>query len=314
MWENFTASANAILPLMLCIGIGYLARQALRIGDDAFYSRCNKFCFDVFMPVMMFTNIYEAEIASAFQPKLLIFSLGAIFLVAVAAFWVARRITLDPHRRAVLTQGIFRSNYVIFGIPVAANLYGEGNIAAAALLSAVAVPFFNVLAVITLEYYSNRKTGIKPLLFGVAKNPLILGAVAALLAKALPFELPYFLTKSAADLGDAATPMALVILGASLQFSSFRRNARELAWGVLGKTVIVPLICIPAAVLLGFRDVALLSLTILFASPTAVSSFTMAEAAGHDGPLAAQQVVLSSVVSLGTVFLWIFALRSFGLL
>ena len=108
--------------------------------------------------------------------------------------------------------------------------------------------------------------------------------------------------------------MALVILGATLEFGSVRGNKKYLAIGIIGKTVVVPLVMIPIAVLLGFRDISLLAITILFAAPTAVSSFTMAEAAGHDGELAAQQVVFSSVVSLFTVFLWIFALRSMGLI
>ncbi len=97
-------------------------------------------------------------------------------------------------------------------------------------------------------------------------------------------------------------------------FQAIGKNLRSLAIGVLGKTIIVPLLTIPIAVLCGFRGIELLSLTILFASPTAVSSYTMAEAAGHDGELAGQQVVFSSLVSLLTVFLWIFALKTFALI
>lgn len=311
--ENLIISANAVLPLMICIAVGYIARR-MKFGDDAFFSKCNSFCFKVFMLMMMFINIYDADITTAFQPDLIVFAVISILSVTLVTFFVIRLIAKDGSRRAVLTQAIFRSNYVIFGLPVAANLYGDGNVATAALLSAVAVPIFNVLAVFTLEYYSDRKTGVKSLLKGIATNPLILGAVAALLMMALPIELPSALHKAISDLGKVATPLALVILGATFRFGAIRKNLKYLTIGVIGKTVIVPLVIIPLAVLLGFRDIALLSLTILFAAPTAVSSFTMAEAAGHDGELAGQLVVFSSIVSLFTVFLWIFALKSFALI
>ncbi len=311
--ENLIISLNAVLPLMICIGVGYVARR-MKLGDEQFFLKCNSFCFKVFMSMMMFTNIYDADITTAFQPALIAFAVAAILLVTAAAFFIVRALVPDSSRRAVLTQAIFRSNYVIFGIPVAANLYGEGNVATAALLSAVAVPIFNVLAVFTLEYYSDRKTGVKSLLKGIATNPLILGAVAALIMMALPVRIPTAVHDAVQDLGQAATPLALVILGATFRFGAVRKNLRYLTIGIIGKVLLVPLLVIPVAILLGFRDIALLSLTILFASPTAVTSFTMAAAAGHDGELAGQQVVFSSIAALFTVFLWIFVLKSFALI
>lgn len=312
--DNLIISANAVLPLMLCIGVGYLTRR-LNWADGAFFTKCNSYCFKAFMSVMLFSNVYNADLKTAFQPKLVLFTIVSVLFVAAATFFVVRLLVKTPSQRAVLTQGIFRSNYVIFGIPVAANVYGDGNIATAALLSAVAVPLFNVLAVLTLEYYSTaHKSSWKSILKGVVTNPLILGAVVGFVMKLMPFGLPYALSKAVSDLAKIATPLALVVLGGTFRFRAVGGNLRNLTIGVLGKTVIVPLIMIPIAVLCGFRGIELLSLTILFASPTAVSSFTMAEAAGHDGELAAQQVVFSSLFALFTVFLWIFALKSLALL
>ncbi len=311
--ENLIISANAVLPLMICMAVGYIARL-MKWGDDAFYIKCNSFCFKVFMSMMMFNNIYHADLRTAFQPKLILFTVVSVLAVAFGSFFAVRLLVKDGSRRAVLTQGIFRSNYVIFGLPVAINIYGEGNVATAALLSAVAVPMFNVLAVFALEYYSAKRTGILSVLKGVATNPLILGAAAAVVFKLLSIPLPYALDEAVADLGNVATPLSLVLLGATFRFGEVRKNLRYLAIGLLGRIVVVPAVMIPIAVLLGFRGISLLSLTILFASPTAVSSFTMAQAAGHDGELAAQQVVFSSILSLFSVFLWIFALKSLALI
>ncbi len=50
------------------------------------------------------------------------------------------------------------------------------------------------------------------------------------------------------------------------------------------------------------------------ASPTAVNSYIMAQQAGGDGKLAGEAVVFTSALSVVTIFLFVFALRSLGLL
>ena len=54
------------------------------------------------------------------------------------------------------------------------------------------------------------------------------------------------------------------------------------------------------AILLGFTHEELGVIIILFGAPCAVSCFPMADAMGGDGQLAASQVVLSTVISMGS--------------
>ncbi len=70
----------------------------------------------------------------------------------------------------------------------------------------------------------------------------------------------------------------------------------------------------PISIWLGFRDVELLGLMLIFASPTAISSFTMAQKMDADSDLAAQIVVFTSAFCILTVFLWIFLLKQFSLI
>lgn len=58
-----------------------------------------------------------------------------------------------------MIQGIFRSNYVIFGVAVVENMYGSANTVTAAILSAVLVPMYNFLAVIALSFSEERGSG-----------------------------------------------------------------------------------------------------------------------------------------------------------
>ena len=325
MGENLAISVNAVLPLIICMAAGYLFRR-IKLVDEGFCRKCNTFCFKTFLPLMIFMNVYNSDLESAVQPGAFLFAAAAVLVIFAAAFLLIPRIvrkgSVDSagspvsaaSRQAVLIQCIFRSNFVIFGYQVVANVYGAGEAAVASVMAAIVVPLYNVLAVITLEYFTNSKNGLRPVILGIIKNPLIIGAVAALLFKLSGLTLPAPLYTGLSDMAGMATPLALVVLGGTFHFDALRRNAGALAIGTLGKIVVPPLVMVPIAAALGFRDANLLSLVIVFASPAAVNSYTMAAAYGHDPELAGQLVVVTSVLSMVSVFGWIFLLRMLGLI
>lgn len=72
--------------------------------------------------------------------------------------------------------------------------------------------------------------------------------------------------------------------------------------------------CISLVVLLGFRGVELAVLMAMFVTPTAVSSFTMAQSVGANDDLAGQIVVWGSIFSIVTIFIWITILQYASLL
>ena len=325
MGENLAISVNAVLPLIICMAAGYLFRRT-KLVDEGFCRKCNTFCFKTFLPLMIFMNVYNSDLESAVQPGAFLFAAAAVLVIFAAAFLIIPRIvkkgSVDSagspvsaaSRQAAFIQCIFRSNFVIFGYQVVANVYGAGEAAVASVMAAIVVPLYNVLAVITLEYFTNSKNGLRPVILGIIKNPLIIGAVAALLFKLSGLTLPAPLHTGLSDMAGMATPLALVVLGGTFHFDALRRNAGALAIGTPGNIVVSRLIMVPIAAALGFRDANLLSLVIVFASPAAVNSYTMAAAYGHDPELAGQLVVVTSVLSMVSVFGWIFLLRTLGLI
>ena len=127
-------------------------------------------------------------------------------------------------------------------------------------------------------------------------------------------ELPVSIEKTVSDISKIATPLAFILLGSSFKFSAFSAYIKQLLITVLGKLIIVPAIILYIAALLGFRDIELTCLLSVFASPTAVSSYTMAQQMDGDDLLAGQIVVFTSLLSIITVFLWIFILKQLYLI
>ena len=232
-----------------------------------------------------------------------------VFFVSTA---VVMKIEPSNRSRGAMIQAIYRSNFVIMGMPVAANICG-GDIAVTAFAVTVVVPVYNILAVTLLETFRGGKPDPLHILKGIAKNPLIIGAVLGLLTIPLGIVLPSPVEKVVTSMNNVASPMALLILGMSLDPGNFGEKKRNLAVCVLGRLVFVPAFALTGGALLGLRGVAFVTLIAIFASPTAVASFTMAEQMDSDGPLAANAVVASSALASVTMFGWIFLFICLGM-
>lgn len=308
MTDKLLLCLSAVLPLLLVVAVGYAAKRAGLIREQD-VPRANKWAFSVFMPLMCFYNIYSSDLSSALRPELIVFTVCAILAVyALSVLFALRAVTRRESRSAVI-QGLFRSNYVILGLPLAAGLCADGDIGVAAVLGAVVVPIFNALAVITLEIYRGQKPDGKKLLLGILRNPLILGSLAGILFLALGIRLPEFLEKPVRDLGKAASPLMLFLLGAFFSFKIRGGSRGCLAAVCAGRLLVIPALTLACAIALGFRGIELISLLAVFASPTAVASFTMAEQMGADADLAGSIVVSTSFLSAFTLFGWSFLLK-----
>ena len=80
------------------------------------------------------------------------------------------------------------------------------------------------------------------------------------------------------------------------------------------RLVLLPLVMVPLGWLIGLRSVELFLVLIIFGTPVATASYPMAHNMGGDGPLAGQLVFVSTVASLGTIFLFIYTMSRLGLL
>lgn len=311
--SNLVLSFNVVLPLFLCIALGYGLKR-ISMYDGPALNTMNRLCFKVFLPIHLFNSIYTTDLSSAFNGKLIGVAVAGVLLWFLLLMAVIPRLEGENSRRGVLVQAMFRSNFVLFGLPVATSLCGENRVGVTSLLIAVVVPLFNILAVICLETFRGGKPSFRKMGIGIITNPLIIASLLGIVFYFLHISLPYAVSKTVTDLARIATPLSLVVLGGSFTFRKLRGYMKQLWLGVAGKLLIAPLLMIPLGVALGFRDVELISLMIMSGSPTAVSSFTMAQQMDGDGELAAQLVVFTTGLSVISIFLWIFILKQLALI
>lgn len=304
-------SANAVLPMCLIMALGYGTRRLGWIRREEI-SAINKIAFRIFLPCLLYYNVYCSDLSGSFDPLLMAYAVGGVLLTFGLSLGYTLLTEKLPERRGVMIQGMFRSNYVIMGIPVATALLGADQLGTVSILIAVVVPLFNMLSVVVLEVFRGQKPKPLHILGQIAKNPLVIGSVLGILTLAAGIRLPHILEQTIQNISAIASPLQLFLLGAFFQFSGLKTYRCELVTVSAAKLIVSPGLFLGLGALLGFRGVAFVSLIGIFASPTAVNSFTMAQQMGGDAELAGDIVVTTSAVSILTMFLWIFLFKSLG--
>lgn len=311
--ENIRVSLNTVLPMFLMIGVGCLAKQRRMISAEA-VREANGLCFKLFMSVLLFQNIYTSDLGASFHGPLLALCMVGILAEFLLGLLLIPRIEPSNPARGVMLQGFFRTNTVLLGLPIATSLFGTGRVGQVSVIVAFVVPFINILSVVALELYRGGKPNARKILRGVVTNPLVLGAAAGMAVVLTGLRLPSVVESAVSGIARAATPLALVLMGASLDFSRFRTSARNLTICVLERLVVMPAVFIAIAVFMGFRDVALCTVMVVFGAPVAVNSYTMVLQMDGDADLAGGIVLLTTGFSCLTLFLWIWLLKTLGLL
>ena len=314
--ESLQIALEIMLPLFLMMAVGYIVRLAGLLNETSAY-QMNRVIFTVFLPMLVFQNIYTIDIDALwynFDSWMLFYALAGVILQFLIALCIAFLSEKDNSRRGVVLQGMFYGNFVLFGIPVCNALFGRDAAGPASLLVAVILPLYYVLAVIALELFRGGHPSFFRTLKDIFTNPLILASIAGILCLAFRIKLPRFLSETVSSLASIAAPLAFVILGASFSFRKIGDSVKSLCLTLGGKLLFFPIFFLLLAALLGFRGSSLAVLLVVFASPVAVSSFTMAQQMDGDENLAGQLVVFSSLLSVGTMFLFIFLLGQFALI
>lgn len=334
MLDIFLYSANALLPITILTALGFFLRRA-NIVDWHFLKSGNTLIFRLFVPVLVFYSIYKADDLTNVNWRLIFFIIFAIITLFLLGLVIVKLFVKDPKCKGVIVQAVFRSNYSIIGLPLVEALSVAGGLSLAALLSAVVIPTFNILAVIALTVFIRKEHGIKNIFKEIAKNPLIIASVlgiAVLLVRqflltnsdgelifSLSRDLP-FITKSLSFIADSTSALSLIVLGGMLDFKAVKGKSGTITLGVFCRLVFAPAVGISLALLMkklgiiSFLPADFAALIAIFASPIAFASAVMAEEMGSDGDVARQIVAWTSALDIFTLFIIISLFRYFSLI
>lgn len=307
--NSLIVSVNAVVPFLIYISFGYFVR---RIGwaDEALLKKMNHMVFKAFFPIMMFYNMYSKDRGISLDLRLVAMALGSLGVLVLVLLFIIPKFVSESKKQGVVIQALYRSNFVLFALPLVNSVYGTKGNAIATMLIAIVVPVYNIIAVFILQYYGNREKSMRvvDLIKGVLTNPLIVGTLIGFAFYILQIPLPSCVEKPISQFAGLTTPLALFILGGTLKMNSMISNIKYILSGLFFKLLVFPFIAVVVCKMLSFGAIETFLIFCMYGTPVATSSYAMAENMGCDGDLAGEFVVISTALSVVTIFMWVFIL------
>lgn len=314
--DDLIFSLNATLPIFIMMMLGYFLRRTGLVTQE-FADAANTFVFKICLPLVLFDDLYQMDIAAAWDGGFVAFCAAAT-LGSIALCWLVSRAFGKQPWRGEFIQASYRSGAAFLGIAFLLSIYGEAG--AAPLMVIGAVPIYNVSAVVILELMRPGKVdrGVSPELIrstikGIVTNPIILGIVAGVAWSLLRIPMPQVLGTAVADVGGIATPLGLIALGASFSFRrAFAVGTPSIVASAI-KLVGLELVFLPMALAAGYTGQKLVAVMMMLGLPSTVSGYVMARNMGYEGAVNSSVVMLTTLLSSATITFWLWLLKSRGL-
>ena len=316
MWKDFLFSVGAILPVFGVMVLGFLLRRRSFL-TQGFCQTGNRLVFNLCLPAMLLRQIASMGGVRASDGGFLLYAFAAT-LAGVLAVWLPAHFFMkDKTQVGAFAQGAFRGNTALLGAALLQSICGSQ--AYAPLIILAAVPVYNVLSVVVLSLEAGGggtldRARVLGALKQVARNPILLGILAGMPFALTGRSIPLPADKVLSMLGGLASPLSLLVIGAGFRWQAALEKRRTTLLAALVKLVLLPAAALPPAAALGFRGEALVALLVMSGTPSAVSSYIMAENMGNDGVLANGIVAVTTLLSAVTLTGWIFLLRTLQLI
>lgn len=312
--SNLIYSINATLPIFLLIILGKVLKTT-KIINDEFTKTADRYVFRIALPALLFSDLTENNVGSAFDGKYVLFCFS-VTIFSIAVLWgLTEKFMKNEEQKGAFIQGSYRSSAAILGLAFINNMYD--SVGMAPLMIIGCVPLYNIFAVIILTLKGDnggKKPNMKETFINVMKNPILLSILIALPFALLNLHFPSFVNKAIGSVANTATPLALISIGASFEGKKALKKMKPTLLASFIKLILLAGLFLPLAVFFGYRNQGLMALLVMLGSPTTVSSYIMAKNTGNDGILTSSIIVLTTLLSSLTLTLWIFVLKSFGVL
>jgi predicted permease len=318
------------IPIFLFVAIGYFAKLKGLINDHT-RNFLSKLTYYVTFPALTFRSIMSFDFASTFRLNLVACNILVTTTVFVLTFFLAFLIR-NNFKRGAFNMSCYRSNQGYMGLPVVNGFYGEQAMSRAAVISGFDTPAVIILSVLGLVFY--KRNGENPALIDSIDyspkdrlyrimqsagrkfidffvNPFILSAFFGLMLAY--YQIPVLQLKVLDQFllmaSNISLPMALVLIGCSVDVKHLRNNKKLVLSTTFIKLMVMPVIAyLLAYFVFNLRGTDLGMSVILTAMPSAVSTYVMAAEMETDAELAATVIGFTTFLSVITISVIQFAL------
>ena len=290
-----TTLLPAVLPVGLIILIGFVVGRTLPLQR----STLSQLALYVLSPALVVDSLYRTKLSLNSSSKLLLgFALTSIAIFCLVGL-INRLLKLPAPLSRGITAVVMFPNNGNMGLPVATFALGAAGLDRAIIYmlgSSVLMFCFGPAMIRGKGILQGLKLTLRlPLLWAI-----LLGIGLRLASEILSIKIPWELDKGIQQLGAAAIPIALILLGIQLSETSFKPGIKEIILAI-ARLLIAPAIAYGIGRLLQLEMLSLQVLVLQSAMPTAVNSFVIVSEFGGDKDLVARAIVTSTMISFVTL-------------
>ena len=287
-----------MLALLLMIGAGYLMAKK-KMVDEHTNGQISRMIINVFNPLLFLSSAFESvgTISMSTMLQIGLVAAGMFVFFIAAGMLLTPFFDKDQDQRKIFQMMFVFSNLGFIGIPVINSILGAEYVV-------YVTGFLVVYNIVFYTYGLSVMNGrFSAALLRAMVNPGSICCVIAVAVFCMGVQVPEFINTAVMYLGNAASPLALVLVGYTLERSEFKKIFGEMRLYLFSavKLLILPLLMLPLLRMVT-DDPAVLSVSmIMFGMPIGNMPLILGNERGIDGSTCSAAIILSTVLCVFTV-------------
>lgn len=288
------------LLVLLAVLLAGTGLRTIGVLDAGRTERLNAVAYYGALPALVFVATYDQPIGSLVSPALLAGVLLVLLSTAALAWFVHRNRDSSARRSVAIIQS-YHSNLGYLGLPLVAATFDASVTAIASVILGITSLMQVPLTVTVLVLLNGARASLRRQLAKLATNPVLLALLAGITIGSFGVPVSGTIVVGLDALAALALPLALLCVGASLEFDlpAFDPVAT-------GTVTAVKVAAMPAIAWIVFSALAVdgdtfTAAVVMLAMPTAVSTYVFSSELGGDEQFASLNVFVTTVVGVATL-------------
>ena len=291
----------SVLPIFGLVMTGFITKRLLPSSD--LWKGIEWLVYYLFFPVLLILEVSKANFS---EPGLwggLMATFIATMIIAIALFPMKRILKIENTLFTSIFQGGVRYNSYVF-LALSQSLFGSEGIVIAGVFMAYMIIVINILSISVLNLYGNNQSGKKSfggIIIALFKNPLIIGVLIGIFANLLQISIEGPFKQWMLYLGNTATPLSLMSVGAGLILIMDRQKTGGVCLALILKLLITPVLTMLFLYLFNITGLPA-GIALLFATmPCAGNAYILSRQMGGDSDAMASMITWSTLLSIITI-------------
>ncbi|RCW74892.1 AEC family transporter [Saliterribacillus persicus] len=305
MADLFFILTDIILPIFILMAIGYYLQLTFKL-DLSTLAKLNIYFL---VPGFIFVKLYEATFSYSLFLYVLLFFILLVVILFIISVVVRKLLGMKNGEETTFSNSIMFFNSGNYGVPVN-DLVFRGDPFAMSIQ--VIVLMLQNIFLFSYGIFSLRAAaeGKLKAALGYFKMPVLYAMIAGIVLNGLEINIPEFIWVPANYIADAMIGIALITLGAQVQNMKVKVILPSVYISVFLRLIGGPIAALIIIYLFKIDGLIAQAFLIASAMPTSVNSAVIAQEYNNHQDLAAQTVLISTLISSVTVTLVIFVART----